>query len=125
MTAPTRPAAGSPTRPGGESSARPAAGAPGPCGRCGAPLRSEDVRPRRHPAATWVVVAGALVGVAFLFVPSPLPFAFDGTRGTVSHAAIRVALPAFLAGSIASLLPRRRTCRCRACGTVSTLRSAD
>lgn len=125
MTAPTRPAAGSPTRPGGESSARPAAGAPGPCGRCRAPLRSEDVRPRRHPAATWVVLAGAVVGVAFLFVPSPLPFDFNGRHHTFWRAAIRVALPAFVAGYIASLLPRRRTCRCRACGAIATLRSAD
>lgn len=69
----------------------------------------------------WIVLAGALLGVAFLFVP-PLPFLFNGRSHTFLHAAIRVGLPAFVAGYLASLLPRRRTCACRSCGTVASLR---
>ena len=97
----------------------PADVSPGTCARCGAALRAQDVRVRRHPATPWVALAGALLGVAFLFVPSPLPFVFDGTRGSVGHALVRIGLPAFVAGYVASLLPRRRTCPCRACGTVA------
>ena len=107
MTAPARPA--------------PADRLPGTCAGCGAALRTEDVRARRHPAMPWIVLGGALLGVAFLFVP-PLPFVFDGTRGSVRHAMVRVALPAFVAGYVASLLPRRRTCACRSCGTVASIR---
>lgn len=108
MRAPARPA--------------PADRSPGTCARCGAALRAEDVRVRRHPATPWVVLAGALLAVAFLSVPRPLPFVFDGTRGTAGHALLRIGLPAFAAGYVASRLPSRRTCACRSCGTIAPIR---
>lgn len=108
MTAPDRPA--------------PADVSPWTCARCGAALRGDDVRVHRHPASSWVTLAGALLGVASLFVPSPLPIVFDGTRGSLAGAALVVGLPAVAAGFVASRLPRRRTCACRTCGAVTPIR---
>lgn len=90
--------------------------------RCGAALRAEDVRVRRHPATPWVVLAGALLAVAYLYVPFPLPFVFNGRHHTFWRAATRVALPAIAAGYLASRLPSRRTCACRSCGTLAPIR---
>lgn len=77
---------------------------------------------RRHPATPWVVLAGALLAVAYLYFSVPLPFVFNGRNHTFWRAAIRVALPAITAGYLASRLPSRRTCACRSCGTLAAIR---